>query len=506
MDLECHSWGGPVGRNDLALNNVRELATAIDGFPFAALTDIRRDQEREGLVVDFQVELPQDPPVPIRSIEPLLIALSPDPNERPVVLALRKDFPEVLHLNLTAKSAAKELCIFEEDYREVKSRLTPRLLLDRIADWLARAAVEELHQPDQPLEPFLLTSDRIIFDIKDVVATSETPPVMAVCLLSQTPMILRAFRLPADTDIKQIKKSKDLHLLLPLKCQPWHSRLLNHQPENLEQLSTLLLPVGTDVLAEARSLISRVRAEGTFDAFKKHQLILIIELPKTRTNGGPVESTEWWSFIISTSIENLAINLGLIQKSDTGFGTVLGAPQSKDLDRIGLAALRPTFALSKSFAGLLSGGHNDNVKIAAVGAGALGSQTVLNLVRQGFAAWTVIDHDNLLPHNLARHALSWMHEGHNKAESLANEICGLLNDPEIAKALPFDVIRHGQGEGKCVEELTRADFIVDFSASHAVAHFLATADFSAPRICVFLSPRTPSHYFGRGTGENYQAR
>ena len=47
-----------------------------------------------------------------------------------------------------------------------------------------------------------------------------------------------------------------------------------------------------------------------------------------------------------------------------------------------------------------------------MGAGALGSQVIITLARSGFGNWTIVDEDDLLPHNLARHALNGFYVGH----------------------------------------------------------------------------------------------
>ena len=161
---EFYPWGEPVSQDKLTIPRAHSLAGAITEFPFTTLLEARRKDEYEGLLVEFQVELPQHPPVPIHSRERVVIAFSPDEDEPPKVYALRKDFPETPHQNLTPLGEPKGLCLFEEEYRDIKPQLTPQMLLQQIADWFRRAAVEKLHLSDQPLEPLLLSLGRIIFD------------------------------------------------------------------------------------------------------------------------------------------------------------------------------------------------------------------------------------------------------------------------------------------------------------------------------------------------------
>lgn len=488
-DEDYHTWGAAINQDQLTIPGIRVLARAIDRFPFAMLLEVRRNDSQEGLIVEFQVELPQKPPVAILSRERIAIALNPDEDTVPKAYALRKGFPDTPHQNLTLQGEPKDLCLFEQDYQEIKAQLTPVMLLQRIAYWLARAAVEELHLSDQPLEPLLPSSDRIIFDQDVFESDLGQRSVIVVRLLSDAPFLLRAHRLPEDFELTKLRDDTR-YLLLPLTAPPWHSRLLNHLPETLQQLNDLVVKLQIDVEQEIRAFIRGLHASSGLDVFGEYQLIVLLKLPKTRTEDGPVESTEWWAFLILASIEDLAIRLGIMGKVDSelGLGIILGPPQSKALDTVSVAPLRPTFSLSKSFARELSGLPEDDPNIVAIGAGALGSQVILNLARQGFGTWTVVDHDLLLPHNLARHALSWYYEGRNKAEAITFEIRRLLNDDDVAPSFPYDVLKQEDGADELSAALQACDVILDFSTSRAVSRAIAQADYPAGRICAFLGP------------------
>jgi hypothetical protein len=122
-----------------------------------------------------------------------------------------------------------------------------------------------------------------------------------------------------------------------------------------------------------------------------------------------------------------------------------------------------------------------------VGAGALGSQIAINLARSGFGTWSIFDHDQLLPHNMSRHALSGVFIGHNKAESLAIEIGNILNDETVASSFEMNFLKREQAD--VGEALKKADVLLDCSASHAVSRELAHADYRGARICIFLATR-----------------
>jgi hypothetical protein len=147
-------------------------------------------------------------------------------------------------------------------------------------------------------------------------------------------------------------------------------------------------------------------------------------------------------------------------------------------------------AFSQSQASLFNG-HlaAPELPIAVVGVGALGSQVVTTLARMGYGPWTLIDHDVLLPHNLARHALFGFAVGHAKADVLAHLIGDMLGVSSVARALTVNVLQPGEQTHQLTKVLTTAGVILDMSASVAAARAL-TNDYESParRLSLFLNP------------------
>src|SRR5690606_11386399 len=57
----------------------------------------------------------------------------------------------------------KSLCLFEEEYADIRRRWTSAFFLRRLQDWLRLTARGELHAHDQPLEQVLAgTGDQVI--------------------------------------------------------------------------------------------------------------------------------------------------------------------------------------------------------------------------------------------------------------------------------------------------------------------------------------------------------
>jgi integrative and conjugative element protein (TIGR02256 family) len=280
-------------------------------------------------------------------------------------------------------------------------------------------------------------------------------------------------------------------LALPLTAQPWHARLIQSHPGNVEELNRLLNTVGIDLLAECGKRIVRLYDDKQFDAFARFRILLLLKLPKVRHKGGDEETVEWWAFVLDQPLEELAVRLGVLAKgSDSrSFGRILGTPTPSGLAAVMVYPLKPVFAFSKLWAGLLSGWIPEiDPKIVAVGAGALGSQTVMALARQGFGTWTVVDDDVILPHNLARHALVDNDVGLNKAEALAGTVRSLLNAESAATGIPCNLLRAGEHADALETALAACQLVVDCSASSAVGRELAYRTDAAPRVSAFIAP------------------
>lgn len=484
-DKQFYEWGDPSSQDELKIPKARALAEAITAFQFASLLEVRHKDQSEGLIVEFQVELPQSPPVPILPRERIAIEIDPNDNIAPQVYALRKDFPETPHQNLTPPNQPKALCLFEEYYQDIRPSLTPQRFLQRIGDWLSRAAIEELHLSDQPLEPLLLTPCRIIFD-PDVFTEQKQRQAIVGYTLSSNPLLLRTITLSDEVDVTKLQNP---HLLLPIEAPSYHSRLISSLPFNLRLLSELFEKMKIVLEDAICSFVEDIHTQGEYQKLKLSRLIVILHLPKTRSKDGPIETSEWWAFLLDTTIEDLAIKVGFMGKEEGIVAKlVLPAPPDKEaLEQITITPLKPIFALSKHFAQALSGISEHDLNIAVVGAGALGSQIILNLARQGFGTWQIIDYDYLLPHNLARHALVRYHEGANKAEAIVREVQVLLNDNSVATAFANNFVEEEDSE-ELSNVMKASDVILDFSTSHAVSRSLALKSSRANRISAFISP------------------
>jgi E2/UBC family protein A/ThiF family protein/JAB domain-containing protein similar to deubiquitination enzymes len=479
-----YNWGISITQDESICPELQGFLTAVKRNPFVHLIDIQKNDLGEAVIIEIRTELPQRPPVPIQRVERVAIVISQINDIPPTVLALRKNFPETLHQNLVKRGSPKSFCLFEEAYSEVRLRLTPEMFLQRIANWLARAAVEELHQDNQPIEPLLLTRNRIIFDPKIFDLQKEDKQEIVVFSYSEDPLLLRA--VSVDNIPNDLKKKS--FVLFPIDAPPWHLRVIEYSPENFEELAALLNRLQVDLESLVREFVRDLLQSSNSKSYLDKKVIMLLRLPKTRAQDGPVEGLpEFWSFWVSATVEELSIQLGIRAKQGKELGILLGPPISSDLDKIKVLPLKPTYALDEQFARLLSGVQESNQEIVTIGAGALGSQAILNLARQGFGKWHIVDPDFMLPHNLSRHALTSAFEGQPKSIALSLEINQLLNSKDVATPYPVDILGLADKSSKLWKAMEKSDLIIDFSTSRAVSKFLVISPFRGRKICIFIT-------------------
>jgi hypothetical protein len=77
-------------------------------------------------VIDVETEIPQVREYDIRQSERLGVCFDVDDSVMPDVFALREDFPATPHLYPPVDSTPKRLCLFEDDYADLKRRWAAR--------------------------------------------------------------------------------------------------------------------------------------------------------------------------------------------------------------------------------------------------------------------------------------------------------------------------------------------------------------------------------------------
>ncbi len=479
--------GHEIGAESLSLPRARSLLGAIKeaDLPYIAVVAfLRLKSGSEAIVFDAEVELGQEPPIPIQKQERLAVVFSAADDFYPEVYALRPDFPQVPHLNCGDKESPKSLCLYEEPWPEVKLRWTPSGFVERIRTWLALTAEGRLHGDDQPLEPLLLGRFWRLILPSDLfnAGPSEEPVTLLVCRTSDDP----AFNVLVAQRPEPGAQLGGAFLATTFHTAPQQHGVIRHRPHSMADLHSLFGSAGVDLLSDLRK---RLKGWDRNATIRKSNLIIVAYFPKTRTAGGQVEARDIWSFRIDGTMEEVGRKLGLWDIVNGHVAEFLSPDLSKDGGDILVDVLDTSFALSRQQAAALNGVSPSSMALTAIGAGALGSQVVPKLVQSGFGVWTIIDDDHLLPHNPARHQFSNCWVGQPKAELLAGFCDSFFEGTGTARGIVANVLVPGAKEPDVKAALESCEAIIDFSASVAVGRVLAHYTGAiGRRVSVFLNP------------------
>lgn len=499
--MERYSFlaGATAAPERLTVGRAREVARflAVGLNAFAELKECRiggQDGAHHDIVfVDVDVEVPQHPTNDIRHSESLAVVFTQGDDYPPAVFALRPDFPRVPHLNLLPAGFPPSLCLYDRPFNEVLIDWTAPKFVERIRQWLSQTANGTLHAGDQPLEPLLYQSD----PIADLIVPEETfsadfpdaPAWLSVQMVQRGPLLFTAVTQPLN--VTELPDELSC-IALVVSCPPQVHGVISHRPDTLRDLHTLTADSGLILIQllreELRGWIEYPDVET--ERLVGARLAVIVRLPKTREPGGPIEAIEVRTFMVEMTVGEVGSDIGVWEMNDGRPGLLISPDETKVGQGAVLIPLNAHSAFSRSQAAAANGyGPPARTQIAAIGAGALGSQVVSNLVRSGFGQWALIDGDVLLPHNLARHALDGLHLGLPKALALAGMSNRIIDGEQIAGGIVADVLRPGDAGPLVQDALSDAEAILDMSASIPVArHLCRDVKACGRRISLFLNP------------------
>lgn len=472
-----------VSVKGLRLDQAITMVEAITRNPYCRLIECRQtDSGREFVVFDTDVEVGQSRVYDIRQVERIAVAFSAE-DHLPTVLALRDGFPQVPHLNLGAPP--RSLCLFDEPPEEAKLNWTAPRGVERIRQWLALTAKGKLHADDQPLEPLLAGSLWQLVVPHDLFLAHGPNEFLVVGTPIDGGNGLKTFIAARPTGQPD---PANIHSVATLvACEPQTHGIITVTPRCLAELHDFLLAGHIDLLTEFRARLKAWRASAPNILLAR--LILIVQLPKTREEGSPIEAYEYRAFLSDAPIRKIGIDIGLWAEVDGKLGDLVPPDLTQTGEHTTVKVLTLHFEFSRDMAARLSGQISElQPKVCLVGVGALGSQLFINLARMGYGDWTLVDNDLLLPHNLGRHALTEGQVGQGKASAVASVANRMFAGGKFADGLVADALLSATDED-VRRSFEKADVILDASTSIPVARHLARDVSShARRISIYLNP------------------
>lgn len=495
MGVGLHPWweGLPLAVEPAASKaaSLRRLAAYIlsGAAPAVSILEAREsaDGALAGLLLEVEVERPQDLAAPVRGVEPIAVVFG-ESSDQPGVLAMRPDFPHTMHQNWMPEGLPLALCIDDRPWSEAQLSFTPADFLRRIQLWLAKAARGELHDAAQPLEPLFFRSAAALIVPRAALAESEKPPELVGFRLAENN------RMIVTRIAEHGRNETPAFVVLTLRAAPQGMGRLRQAPATLEALGAHLHDCGIDLRAVLLDRIGHWAGLGN-EAVRRlnAHLALVIAFPIMGPDGKAADDMR--AFITYGTAGDIGVDLGILSRNDSGEGSskaylkILMLPAEP---RLGASPIDPAdvhLAFDRGAGAAVSGQDMPDARqVVMIGAGSLGSQLAVNLAREGRYRWAVVDNDMLLPHNLARHALYPIDVGVPKALGLARRLELLLGDEVVPIATdilaPVDDLRP-----LLEQKLSAAEVIIDASASVAVSrHLSVLAGVPGRRLSLFFNP------------------
>lgn len=488
--------GKRISPDELLIKKAHDLALSIQSVenPHVSLLECKcLPNKKEIVIFEIEIELSQNRIHEILNTERIGICFDPMDKKAQDVLALRKNFPLTPHQLLKEEEYPRNLCLFDDDYEEQKLFWNPFFLLNQLRNWLVKTAQDRLHDKYQPLELILSGSPINIVVPIEVLSEDSNKSLMIYKIDGGNNM--------ETLVVKDIEKGEGSnvapsYLGITLCTPPLQHGIMHSLPATIGRLHELLLSLsGTDLIKELRQKLLYWLSNKPMENFTQMSLIIFLLLPKKRyVDTTNIEVVEKRAFLALNSIAEIGDEIGIWGyekgKCNSEVGRLIRVDETKVGANIKIIPLNiiPTF--TRKLASDVSGEkERTNKRITAIGMGALGSQFFLNLVKSGFGEWILIDNDYLLPHNLARHALSNF-VGHSKAKILSSIANDMIYGEPIVQPIVSNVLDADGEEKKAINKAFKnSDIILDMSTSIAVERYIARdIDSNARRIAFFLNP------------------
>ncbi|HKS33545.1 MAG TPA: ThiF family adenylyltransferase [Enterobacteriaceae bacterium] len=490
--IEYHELGVRLeqpGRDDLYPNTASILDACL-AQPYMDVIELRvldlHGKRSEFIIVDAgDGTVAAKNPAGIRRKERLAIEINPH-NLIPVLVhTLRKDFPTLSHQHASLQGKPRTLCLYDAAWSTVERNWTPQRFIERIFWWLRESAVLGLHRDDQPLEQlFYLSPYQLILPANfSEYFNSDQRKLTLQSLSEGHPTTLRAVPEIQGSGVKSVR-------LLPIKVPPVDAHTVSPFPQTLgklhEQLkawsSGLIEPLEDSVF---ESLVGPIKKEND----QSEGILILLLIP--RINDKSAQRTDVLGYYVNASRYELACALDLLgMKDENGFQyrmKLLGEGRRSEWESIPLSQTEIRFGMNASKARDMSAIDSATASLKGIlaGVGALGSTLADIWIREGWGTWTLVDPDQLLPHNLCRHTGFDNLLGLPKTEvvrTLAKSIYPHEPPPvAINKSILDD-------DGDISSALKDANIIVDVSTTFEVPRTLAFKDDIPRTASLFLTP------------------
>ena len=432
--------------------------------------------------------VPKNNPYGLRYRERLALLVRAGREDLPIVLALRKEFPRLVHMNRFAPDTPAHLCLYFEPATAVLRTWTPESFLHRILWWIEKSARGELHLADQPLDHLFFSSKFELVLPWNFDTLREGNPEFVIARSEMRPDNgTTYFLLPKQaTANHKVTSAVSVDVTLPAVV----NNTVEVDPDTLGQLADLLTDRGIALLTELQpKLRALVDAHGAVARADQPFTAILLHIPICRDAGGPPEKVTHRAFILPNDPLELGVATGALMFHEGKYYSaagILDAPEALTWRDLKVMPVDVLSANTSEKARQQSGLANEGPDGVVVGAGSLGS-AVLNLWgRSGWGRWTVIDKDHVKPHNLSRHTAVAKQIGDAKVHAVAALHQAVTQGASVIVPIVADA--SDSKNATVTSALTDTTLVVDASAGLDYPRHASTIDSFARHASIFVTP------------------
>lgn len=419
--------------------------------------------------------------------ERVALVVPADVNEMVEVVALRRDFPTMIHQNHGVAGAPASLCLFFEPVVDVLRTWTPQKFLRRIQWWLEMSARGELHPSDQPVEHLFFSSKYELVLPWNFESVQQGADLNLA--FSKTPA-----RLNEGTTFF-INETSANHPAVKVAClaftlPPVVHGFIERDPSNLGELVDFLSHRGADLKTPLMErLKSRVGTMGVDPSEDEPFTIVLLHIPIVRAAGEPVERTNHRAFLMRVGASGLGERLSVLFRHEGRLYDASGVMGLEENAAWRSQEILPMDVLRRNgvvAARTQSGITQPGPAAIVIGAGTLGSALLNFWGREGWGQWTVIDKDHVKPHNLSRHVAFADSVGYPKAA-----VVSTLHDMVMAgasKVVGIEADACNFSNEVVSRSMSGAELVVDASATLQYPRLATTVEGLPRHISAYLTP------------------
>ena len=445
----------------------------------------------ECLIVEVECDgVPPKNPVGIQYRERLALCVPNDPKKLVEILALRQDFPILMHQNQGDLGAPTSLCLYFETAAAVMRTWTPPGFLRRIQWWLEKSARGALHPADQPIEHLFFASKCELVLPWNLAELRKNPALRFVVVLrhERPDQGFTCFLEPMPKD-DGLNAKTTVHIELTLP--PIVHGFVERDPATLGQLADLLSRRGVALIAPLRAALQeRVGEAGVAASADDKGTVILLHIPLRRDASAEPDGVTPRAFWVPVGALELGVATGaLLLHENRYYKDVMNVqPSTAWQDQ----AILPMDVLTQNdgeAARRQSGISEEGPTGVLIGAGSLGS-ALLNLWgRSGWGRWTVIDKDHIKPHNLSRHSAYAQHIGETKATIVAGLHSAVMRGATEIVPVVAEVVHAGDFMQESIAcALTAATLVVDASTTLEYPRSASTVETLPRHVSVFVTP------------------